>query len=197
MTTSPAVRRSIRSSGPRRQQGVALVVALIILLVITLISLAGVRSTIMQQKLAANQFDRQVGFQSAEAGMRAAAAQIAINPGVVARNCSSGGVVCLVNPFDDPKLPSGAIKTVVSGSATGQFAKSSVAISQPQFVVESMGNWFDPSSSTGYNQSANSAQYGAQGTSTTSVYYRITARSGDPATVGDRAVVTLQATIKQ
>jgi type IV pilus assembly protein PilX len=29
------------------------------------------------------------------------------------------------------------------------------------------------------------------------MFYRITARSGDPATVKDRAVVTIQATVKQ
>jgi type IV pilus assembly protein PilX len=60
-----------------------------------------------------------------------------------------------------------------------------------------MGNWADASSSTGFNQSANSNQYGSQGKSTTSVYYRITARSGDPAKVGDRGVVVLQAMVKQ
>ncbi|MDE2154955.1 MAG: pilus assembly protein [Xanthomonadaceae bacterium] len=179
------------------QRGVALVVALILLVVITLVGLAAVRGTIMQQKMASNLFDRQIAFQSAEAAMRAAAVQLATNPGIVARNCSAGGVVCLVNPFTDPNLPAGSIKTVAAGASTGQFTTSAVAASQPQFVVENMGNWFDPSSSTGFNQSANAAQYGAQGTSTTSVYYRITARSGDPATVGDRAVVMLQATIKQ
>jgi len=188
---------SVYPSRVRGQRGVALVVALILLVVITLVGLAAVRGTIMQQKMASNLFDRQIGFQSAEAAMRVAAAQVATNPGIVARNCSAGGVVCLVNPFTDPNLPISKIQTVASGTAAGQFTRSAVAFSQPQFVVENMGNWFDPSSSTGYNQTANAAQYGAQGTSTTSVYYRITARSGDPATVGDRAVVTLQATIKQ
>jgi type IV pilus assembly protein PilX len=69
-------------------------------------------------------------------------------------------------------------------------------------VIENMGNWYDPDTDTGYNQTANSHQYGAQGTSTTAVYYRVTARSEDPASASssgtaDRAVVTLQAVIKQ
>ncbi len=179
------------------QRGIALVVALILLVVITLVGLAAVRGTIMQQKMASNLYDREVGFQSAEAAMRTATALITSNPGLAARNCQAGGVVCMANPFTDPGLPAGSIKDVATGTATGQFTASSVARGQPQYVVENMGNWHDPNSNTGFNQTANSAQYGAQGTSTTAIYYRVTARSGDPATVGDRAVVTLQAMIKQ
>ena len=185
------------SSHRTSQRGVALVVALILLIVITLVGLAAIRGTVMQQKMASNLFDRQISFQSAEAAMRAAATLVATNPGLVARNCSAGGVVCQANPFSDRGLPAGSIHTVAAGTSAGQFTVSAVATSQPQFVVENMGNWADPSSSTGYNQSANASQYGAQGKSTTAVYYRVTARSGDPATVGDRAVVTLQAMIKQ
>lgn len=179
------------------QRGVALVVALLLLVVITLVGLAAVRGTIMQQKMAANLFDRQIAFQGAEAAMRAATARIAAYPGDIARNCQAGGVFCQGNPFDDPNLDTGKIMTVTSGTASGQFAKSSVAVSQPQYVVENMGNWYNPSTSTGFGQSANSHNYGAQGTSTTAVYYRVTARSGNPAEVGDRAVVVLQAMIKQ
>jgi type IV pilus assembly protein PilX len=192
--------RRLRNMQPLQragQRGVALVVALLLLVVITLVGLAAVRGTIMQQKMASNLFDRQIAFQGAEAAMRAATARIAANPGDIARNCQAGGVFCQGNPFDDPNLPAGTIITVTSGTAAGQFAKSSVAFSQPQYVVENMGNWYNPSTSTGYGQSANSHNYGAQGTSTTAVYYRITARSGDPAQVGDRAVVVLQAMVKQ
>jgi type IV pilus assembly protein PilX len=190
----PRRQPSLRSAD---QRGVALVVALLLLVVITLVGLAAVRGTIMQQKMASNLYDRQIAFQGAEAAMRAATARIAANPGDVARNCQAGGVFCQGNPFDDPNLDTSKIIPVVSGTAAGQFAKSTVAASQPQYVVENMGNWVDPTSSTGFGQSANSHNYGAQGTSTTAVYYRITARSGDPATVGDRAVVVLQAMIKQ
>lgn len=192
-------RRHLRSQSmhPAGQRGVALVVALLLLVVITLVGLASVRGTIMQQKMASNLFDRQVAFQSAEAAMRAATARIAANPGDIARNCQAGGIVCPANPFDDPTLDPGKIIPVVSGTAVGQFAAGSLAASQPEYVVENMGNWYDPSSSTGYNQSANAHNYGAQGTSTTAAYYRVTARSGNPDLVEDRAVVVLQAMIKK
>lgn len=175
------------------QRGVALVVALLLLVVITLVGLAAVRGTIMQQKMSANMYDRQLAFQNAEAAMRAAAASIPTSPASVARNCQSASVVCLTNPFNDPKLPAGSIKTLDST----QYTAGSLATGQPQYVIENMGNFQDPSSNTGFNQSANSHNYGVNGGSITNIYYRVTARSGDPAKVGDRAVVVLQAMIKQ
>jgi len=182
-----------------QQRGIALVVALILLVVITLVGMAAVRGTIMQQRMTANEYDREIGFQNAEAAMRAAAALVAANPGLIARNCQAGGVVCQSNPFEDSNLPSGGIHSVASGTSAGQFTVSGNSSGQPQYVIENMGNWYDPNTSTGYNQSANSAQYGAQGTSTTAVYYRVTARSADPGstTTSDRAVVVLQTMLKQ
>lgn len=185
---------SLRGARParQRQQGIALVVALVLLLVITLVGLAAVRGTIMQQKMSANLYDREIAFQSAEAALRTAAALVPSHPALIARNCRAGGTVCLTNPFSDT-LPAGSIHDL----STTDYAASSLAAGQPQYVVENMGNWADPSTDTGYGQTANSHNYGAQGLSSTSVYYRITARSSDPAKTGDRAVVVLQAVIKQ
>lgn len=187
----PARRHPLPPRGTHR--GVALVVALILLVVITLVGLAAVRGTIMQQKMSANMYDRQLAFQGAEAAMRAAAASIPSNPGDIARNCQSASVVCLANPFDDPNLPAGSIKTL----STTQYTAGTLATGQPQYVVENMGNFQDPSANTGFNQSANSHNYGVNGGAITNIYFRVTARSGDPAQVGGRAVVVLQAMIKQ
>lgn len=125
--------------------------------------------------------------------MRAAAASIPNSPADVARNCQSASVVCLANPFNDPNLPGGSIKTL----ATSQYTASSVASGQPQYVIENMGNYQDPTANTGFNQSANAHNYGVNGGSITNIYYRVTARSGDPTKVDGRAVVVLQAMIKQ
>ncbi|HET6805379.1 MAG TPA: PilX N-terminal domain-containing pilus assembly protein [Frateuria sp.] len=190
-------RHSRARSAGRRQRGAALVIALILLIVITLVGFAAVRGTILQQKMASNLYDREIAFQSAEAALRVAQQRILTHPGELARNCQAGGVVCEGNPFDDPNLDQDKIVTVPEGTASGQFSASSVASGQPQYVVENMGSWADPDSDTGFNQSANAAQYGAQGKSSTATFYRITARSGDPSTVDNRAVVTLQAMVKQ
>jgi type IV pilus assembly protein PilX len=182
-----------------RQQGVALVVALVLLVLVTLVGLAAIRGTTMQQKMASNLYDREIAFQNAEAAMRAAAATILSNAAVIGRNCGTGGVLCESNPFNDTNnpLPASKIITVPTGTGSGQFSASAVAAGQPQYVIENMGAFADPSSSTGFNQTANAAQYGAQGSSTSTIYYRITARSSDPTNVGDRAIVTLQAMVKQ
>lgn len=60
-------------SGSRRhaESGVVLVVCLLILLVLTLIGVTSTRSTTLQQRMAGNQYDRELAFQAAEAGLRA------------------------------------------------------------------------------------------------------------------------------
>lgn len=170
---------------------------MILLLLITLVGLAAVHGTIMQQKMAANQYDREQAFQSAEAAVRAASAQIPTTPSLIWHNCQAGGITCVPNPFNDSTLTSANINTVAAGTTTGNFTASGTAYGQPQFVVENMGNWVDQTTNTGFGQTGNSRNYGVQGNSGTAVFYRITARSGDPAVVGDRAVVTIQAVVKQ
>lgn len=196
LKTSPTL--SGKPQGPR-QQGVALVVALVLLVLVTLVGLAAMRGTTMQQKMASNLYDREVSFQTSEAAIRAAASAILTNTAVIARNCGAGGVLCAGNPFADTTnpVPATGIITVPAGNGAGQFTPSSVAVGQPQYIIENMGSWPDPNNQTGYNQSANAAQYGAQGSSTAALYYRITARSSNPTTTGDRATVTLQAMVKQ
>jgi type IV pilus assembly protein PilX len=195
--SSGLCRYAHRAPSPRRQTGVALIVALLLLVVITLVGFAAVRGTLMQQKMAANQYDRQLAFQNAEAGLRAAMARIATHPDEIARNCRSGGVVCLSNPFADPNLPANSIHDVEEGTGQGQFTAGALAADQPQYVIESMGNWADPDSDAGFGQNASSHNYGVSGGSTTAAYFRITARSGAPDVVGDRAVVVLQTVVRQ
>jgi type IV pilus assembly protein PilX len=174
-----------------------LVVALILLLLITLVGLAAMRGTLMQQRMAGNLYDRQVALQNAEAAVRAATVKVTSNPMVIWHNCQTSGVTCLPNPFNDPNLPNNAINPVSAGTSAGTYTAGVTAGYQPQYVVENMGNWVDQNTNTGFGNTANSRNYGVQGSSGTSVYYRITARSGDPAVVKDRAVVTIQAVIKR
>lgn len=184
----------------RAQRGAALVVALILLVVITLVGLAAIGTTILQNKAAANQYDRQISFQGAEAAMRVAAALIPSSPGLVARNCQTGGTVCQANPFTDATLPSGSIHTVTTGTGTDtKFTASAVAAMQPQFVIESLGNWTNPTNDVGFGNTANSRNYGVPGTTGTAIYYRITARSCDPSDsrCDNRSIVTLQSVVRQ
>ncbi|WP_109126188.1 PilX N-terminal domain-containing pilus assembly protein [Dyella sp. C11] len=172
-----------------------LAMALLLLLVITMMGLGAARSALMQQKLVTHQYDRHLAFEHAEAALRAAQARISAHPEDVARHCQQKSVVCLSNPFNDPRLPDGSVHTVGSGTDEGQFIRASVASGQPQYVIEDMGSWADPDSPAGVNQSANAHDYAAR--NPVSTYYRITTRSADPASTDGRMVVVLQATIRQ
>ena len=54
------------------ERGAALVISLIFLLVITIVAIAGTRSTTMQERMAGNTRDRNLAFQAAESGLREA-----------------------------------------------------------------------------------------------------------------------------
>ncbi len=60
----------------KSQRGVSLTIVLILLLIMTLLGLASMRGALMQERMAANQFDRGLGFQAAEASLRDAESRL-------------------------------------------------------------------------------------------------------------------------
>jgi hypothetical protein len=62
----------MKRHAPARQRGVTLVVALMLLLAVTLLGLASMRSTGMQERMSANLYDRAIAFQAAESSLREA-----------------------------------------------------------------------------------------------------------------------------
>lgn len=54
----------------KQQTGAALIVALLLLVVMTLIGLAGVRSVALEERMTSNSYDRALGFEGAEAALR-------------------------------------------------------------------------------------------------------------------------------
>jgi len=59
------------------QQGAVLITALMLLVVLTLLGLAGMQSTILEERMAGNYRDRQIAFEAAEAALRVGEARIA------------------------------------------------------------------------------------------------------------------------
>lgn len=57
---------------PRDQNGAALIVSLIILLVLTLLGVASMQTTTLEERMAGNLRDTSVSFEAAEAGLRSA-----------------------------------------------------------------------------------------------------------------------------
>ncbi len=62
-----------------KQRGATLLVALVMLIVMTLLGLASIRSTSMQEKMGANLYDRSLAFQAVESALREAESGITIS----------------------------------------------------------------------------------------------------------------------
>lgn len=168
-------------------------VALILLLVITLVGIAAVSGTLIQQKMSANFFDRELAFQADEAALRQAGAAIQTATASAAApagypDCSpTSGNVCLANPFSESTVP--ATVTV----ATSAFNAGSMSAAQPQYIVQYMGCYQVPNPTV---KKISNKNYGEGSGMSNADFYRITARSGDPATTGGRAAVVLQSFFK-
>ena len=74
------------------QRGASLVVVLVLLLVVTLLGLAVLRGTLLEERMTANMLDRSLSFQAAESALREAEALAATSPAVPGAGCSSAGV---------------------------------------------------------------------------------------------------------
>lgn len=173
-----------------------MLVALILLVVITLVGLAAIGTTLLQNKASANQYDRQVAFQSAEAALRQAQAAITTATATQTapagfEDCSDIAVnVCLADPFND----SNANVVITSVPASAYSAGAVASGIQPQYVVQYMGEFLAPTPKV--RQIGGQQPYGAGSQGELADYYRITARSADPTTVSGRAIVTLQSTFR-
>jgi type IV pilus assembly protein PilX len=83
-------RRPTRPLTPH-QRGMALIMGLVLLMVITLLSLAGMRGITMQERMSSNMRDRNLGLQAAESALREAEAAL-----------RSGAAVPVSQPVDRP-----------------------------------------------------------------------------------------------
>lgn len=173
---SRTFQNSYARSGPARQRGVALVVVLILLLVMTLLGLASLRGTLMEERMSAGSYDRSLSFQAAEAALREAEAALA-----------SGGLCVPATSCPRP-LPNGPDVWEVAGfncSPGGIWTAAAAPVGAraitPVYTVELMGPAPPP----------NNPGCGLDGDTSCMVdYFRITACSGDPAS--GRAVTILQ-----
>ena len=186
-----------RQQAATRQRGVALVVAMILLVVITLVGLAAVSGTIMQQKMSSNFYDRDVAFQAAEAALRQA--QVAIGAATAsavapagfydcsppAPNGTGANNQCQTNPFNDSNVPASDIYSIPKGT----YDAGTMAASQPQYIVQYMGKFALPTPPV--RQLSGCSGYLPCNPPALVDFYRITARSG-PADANGRASVTLQ-----
>ncbi|MEO1750953.1 PilX N-terminal domain-containing pilus assembly protein [Thiofaba sp. EF100] len=177
---------------PEHQQGAALIVALILLLIMTILGLSSIRTTVMDEKMTAASYDRSLAFQAAEAALRAgeavALAQSTASPknsafpnaGLYTDSdsncntspCNAQGLCAQPDPDCDARWLDSTFNNWANAAKVNDLAGT------PQYFVEYLGNNF-PCNPEDATSQPNCAQY------------RITARSIPGA---NRAQVMLQST---
>jgi type IV pilus assembly protein PilX len=117
-----------------RQAGMALITGLIFMVVLTLLALAAMRTTTLEERMSGNARDRDLAFQSAEAALRA---------GEQVLQGATLPTFALGTPYT-PRIAAGTLTTYWQN--THPWATQSVAAWQPagtstapRFVIEEMG----------------------------------------------------------
>lgn len=191
--------RALSVFARRGSRGSTLVVVLILLLVMTLLGLTVIRSTLLEERMSANLYDRSLAFQSTEFALRQAEEAIkasSLTASSIGYDCSpAAGNTC-------GAIPSNAYTGNVSGCAvntsecwvTALNPGQALSVGAPQYYIQYMGQR-DSTDALGLGDSANTNQYGGGGGIPLESFYRVTARSNDPSLAVDRAVVVLQTTV--
>lgn len=76
----------------RREQGISLLVVLVLLLIMTLLGLAILRGTMLEERMAGNMYDRSLAFQAAESALREGELIAAAAPAAPSSGCNAAGV---------------------------------------------------------------------------------------------------------
>lgn len=194
MNAEPRIRgrRTRAPSVPARQRGIALAVVLILLVVITLLALAALRGTVLEERMSANVIDRNYGFQAAEAALREGEALAAVNPATdpdfPASGCGTGtwqgycGKPVPTNADDNARWDDDNWE----GNSREADADIPGIAAKPRYMIELLQEKVPPSGSctTSGDVSADAECTGSE------TIYRITARSQ----ADGRADVTVQST---
>jgi len=164
-----------------RQKGASLIVVLLLLLVVTLLGLASMRSTLLQERMAANLAARGGAFQVAEAVLREAEGVAAGKPTPPASGCENG--VCARHVYSAQKpLPAWQAEGFWETGGSGfRLASEEINGVRAQYVIEDFGKSSDGTCTASLDMSAPPCGPAIQ-------VYRITVRSKAP----DGASVLLQ-----
>ncbi len=146
--------RAIPHSPQPYQAGVALIVALIMLVIMSLLGLAGVRMVFQEEKMVAYSYDRALSLQAAEAALRQAENGIdQVKPEPLAGACSNFASGIFSVRACPPPVAGAAtprwMDTTFNGWADATTVGLSTLAITPQYFVEYLGSGFpcglDPS----------------------------------------------------
>lgn len=121
-----------------RQSGVALIMSLVMLLILTILGLSSVESTSMQQRMSLNARDNDLAFQAAESAIREAEAYLSVNTSLLPfQNSNTAG------RYDAPANGNVDLSTfdwTTAGNDSRGYATVSTNISgvatQPEYIIE-------------------------------------------------------------
>ncbi|EKU25034.1 pilus assembly PilX family protein [Xanthomonas graminis] len=124
----------MNSPFPCRQGGISLLVVLLLLLVMTLLGLAVMRNTLLEERMASNLVDRGRSFQAVEGALREAEARIGnANPLTMpSSGCTNG--LCAPPVATDPDRWLSSDRT---GWSTATLGVTTTAA--PRYIIEYMG----------------------------------------------------------
>lgn len=159
------------------QRGAVLVVGLLLLLVLTLVGVASMQMTTLQERMAGNMREQEQAFQGAEAALRAGE-NFLRNTEILPAFSGLGGLY----PEPDPNTPRWTQKSTWSGNGSRPYPGAE-ADGSARFIVEQLPFEANPTGSLATDEYESSAEM-----------YRVTARG-----VGGlgRAVVVLESTCLQ
>jgi type IV pilus assembly protein PilX len=142
------------------QRGFVLIVALVLLLILTILGLAAAQSTSLQERMAGNARNRDMAFQAAEAGLRAAESCLNMGLGVCSDFSANANGTYLFPAGAPPATPLweggsafwGNAGNVLSYSAiTGSNLSADLA-AQPEIIIEQMPPIAAPGGNIGQQQ---------------------------------------------
>jgi type IV pilus assembly protein PilX len=133
-----------RNIPPRRQEGAALILALIFLLLMTMLSTSSMRTSTMQERMAGNARDWNLGFQSAEAALRVA--EQFLRDEVVLPEFNDEDGYYEVNSSDRPVWAGGAM---VDGNGYVTYPEDLPGTAdRPRYYIEKLSSIRPPGAST-------------------------------------------------
>jgi type IV pilus assembly protein PilX len=166
--------RSFAPARPHRERGATLVVVLVLLLVMTLLGLASLRNTVLEERMTSNLLDRSIGFQTAESALREAELRLGAGLSFPGAGCALG-LCSLPNGINADRWNDPGFTGWVNAAAVD------AATAAPQYFIEDMGT------APGW---AGCDQEIPQNPNCVKPRYRVTARSAE----AGRATVVLQTT---
>lgn len=134
-----------KSSNRGNQRGVVLVVALILLIIMTLLGLTAMRSSTLEERMAAHSYDRSLSFQAAEAALRVgesvAEAHAASAPFSAPATGCTNGICSTPLATDTPRWEDSAFTGWKTVENSDKVKSGSIEIA-PSYIVEYLGNTF-------------------------------------------------------